>query len=173
MSNEVHPFERAGLGQAPFRYVEMAQQDICYGERILNRAELQEGGIAVTTKPGGSCAYCGTYIRHMYNIRSADGRVFHVGSDCVEKTGDAKLVNAVKVQVRKDAKAKRVATAEAQRLELEALVADDMVRAELVCHPHPKCSSLTLLDWAEWMSKRGGVGGRLRALKAIKAVEVK
>lgn len=113
MSNEQHPFERAGLGLAPFRFVGMVEQDKAYGEVILNRAEFQATGVAVTTKPGGSCAYCGTYIVNMYNVRSADGRTFHVGNDCVERVGDRKLVEAVKVAAAKLGRAKRVARIEA------------------------------------------------------------
>jgi len=85
----IHPFEARGLGQAPFRFVGMVEQDLCYGEAILNREEYQRTGIALTTKPGGSCAYCGTYIVNMYRVRSADGREFHVGCECVEKVAKA------------------------------------------------------------------------------------
>lgn len=56
METAIHPFERAGLGKAPFRYVGMVAQDLCYGQAILNRAEHEQTGVAVTTKPGGTCA---------------------------------------------------------------------------------------------------------------------
>lgn len=91
-----HPFEAAGLGKAPFKFIGMEEQDLRYGKAILNRAEYEKTGIAIETKPGGTCAYCGQYILNMYNVRSADGRVFHVGSDCIEKTGDRKLIDRAK-----------------------------------------------------------------------------
>jgi len=85
----IHPFEAAGLGLAPFRFIGLEAQDKLYGKVILNRAEYERTGIAVTTAPGGSCAYCGQYIVVMYRVRSSDGRTFHVGCDCVEKCAKA------------------------------------------------------------------------------------
>jgi hypothetical protein len=72
-TSTVHPFERAGLGHAPYR---------CYGCRE-NRFEMPGFG----WKPGGSCDYCGTGILYEYVIKSADGVEFVVGCDCVNKTG--------------------------------------------------------------------------------------
>lgn len=66
-----HPFERAGLGKAPFR---------CVGCRE-NWFVMPGFG----QKPGGSCDYCGTGILYEYVIKSADGAEFVVGSDCVMK----------------------------------------------------------------------------------------
>lgn len=169
MENAIHPFERAGLGKAPFRYVGMAAQDLCYGQAILNRTEYEQTGVAVTTKPGGSCAYCGTYIVNMYNIRSADGREFHVGSDCVEKTGDAKLVAGMKAEARKAAKAKRVAKAAAVTADLNALLSNITWRAKLEQAYHNDYPTHTLLNWAEWMLEHAGATGRAKALKAVKA----
>ena len=71
---EKHCFESAGLGTAPFRCIGFAER-------------VQVIGIMppVTIRPTGTCAYCGTGIRNAYIIRSADGRVFDVGCDCVER----------------------------------------------------------------------------------------
>lgn len=69
----MHPFTRAGFGPAPFR---------CIGVRE-NRFEIPGFG----WKPGGNCRYCGTGILYEYVIKSAEGREFIVGSDCVRKTG--------------------------------------------------------------------------------------
>lgn len=166
---KLHPFERAGLGKAPFRYVGMAAQDLCYGQAILNRAEYEQTGVSVTTKPGGTCAYCGTYIVSMFNIRSGDGRVFHVGSDCVEKTGDAKLAAAVKLEKRAADKAKREARATMVKDQLTAMLADDSARAKLAQSYHEDYPSRTLLDWADWMLAHAGATGRSKTLKAVKA----
>jgi len=171
-----HPFEVAGLGKAPFRFVGMAEQDLRYGEAILNRGEYERTGIAITTKPGGSCAYCGTYIGNMYNVRSADGRVFHVGSECVNKTGDAKLIGAIKVERRKADRVKRAAKTVANKSELATLLACPVAREALAAAPHPKpaawrpASENTLLAYVEWMSVRAGAAGRATALKLAKAV---
>jgi hypothetical protein len=67
----MHPFEKSGLGTAPFR---------CVG---VQENVYVVGGHA---QAGGSCDYCGTGIRWEFLIRSADNRTFKVGCDCVEKT---------------------------------------------------------------------------------------
>ena len=75
-TTSIHPFEAAGLGKAPFRYVGTAVQEIGVdGRRVLGHV----GGATVTTKPGGTCAYCGTYIVNMFDIESADGNRFTAG----------------------------------------------------------------------------------------------
>jgi hypothetical protein len=167
----VHPFERAGLGKAPFRFVGMAQQDRLYGEVILNRAEYQRTGIALTTRAGGTCAYCGTAITNLYNIKSADGRTFHVGCDCVEKTADRALVTAVKAATRKADAVKRALKANAVEAELLAILADPAQRARLEALPHPRgIAGRSLLGWADFMARSAGAAGKARALKACKVM---
>lgn len=68
----MHPFEKAGLGIAPFRCTGV-------GESVF---VLPDG----SSKAGGSCHYCGTGIRWEFYIQGDDGREFKVGCDCVEKT---------------------------------------------------------------------------------------
>ncbi len=58
----LHPFEKAGLGKAPFHCVGVEDND-------------------------SHCQFCGTPIRYRYYIHGEDGSEFHVGSDCVNKTG--------------------------------------------------------------------------------------
>jgi hypothetical protein len=172
-ADTIHPFERAGLGKAPFRFVGMEKQDLCYGERILNRAEYERTGISLTTKPGGTCAFCGTYILQMCNIVSADGRKFHVGCDCVELAGDAKLVRKVKAAKRAADRVKRAARADSVKAELDALLSNEAARAHLSTIPHPSAyraaKGETLLSSLVWLAERAGAAGRARALKTAKA----
>ncbi len=67
---EMHCFERADLGEAPFRFVGLEEKVYvaCPGE---------------PAQPAGTCDYCGTGIRYCFHIRSNDGKNFVVGSDCV------------------------------------------------------------------------------------------
>jgi hypothetical protein len=88
-NTNLHPFERAGLGKAPFRFVGIESQDLAYGQVCLNREEFDRTGILLSTKPGGTCAYCGASILVMFNVESSDGQRFHVGCDCVEKCARA------------------------------------------------------------------------------------
>jgi hypothetical protein len=75
MDTKTHPFERAGLGTAPFRCVSVRTN------------WFTVPGCPEASKPGGSCQYCGTGILYEFVIKSADGREFVVGSDCVRRTG--------------------------------------------------------------------------------------
>ncbi len=128
-----HPFERAGLGLAPFRFVSMTESvhHVCQG----------------VTQPGSSCDYCGTAIRYVCHIESADKRRFKVGTDCVLKLerSDNRLVSAVKraQQVRDkerrdvkraaqwaERKARWAAEAEAARPERERLEREAAARRE-------------------------------------------
>lgn len=60
-----HPFQRAGLGRAPFT---------CTG--------VDDAGAR-----GEKCSFCSTSIRYVYHIQGADGSRFQVGSECVKQTG--------------------------------------------------------------------------------------
>lgn len=167
-TNTVHAFEKAGLGKAPFRFVGAIQQDLCYGEAILNRAEFERTGIAITTKPGGSCDFCGQYIVNMYQIESSDGRRFKVGCDCVEKTGDAGLCRKVAEHRRKSARAKRVAKADAVRGSIAAILSSSANRKALRAAPHPRgFAGQTALDNVRWMLKNAGAAGRAKLLKTL------
>jgi hypothetical protein len=70
-----HPFEKAGLGKAPFSCTGVTE----------NVWENGDG----TTKAGGVCDYCGTGIRWEFWIKGsiAGAKQFKVGCDCVAKTG--------------------------------------------------------------------------------------
>jgi hypothetical protein len=68
----MHPFQKSGLGIAPFR---------CVG--VSENVFVMPGG---HSKAGGSCDYCGTGIRWEFLIESADDKTFKVGCDCVAKT---------------------------------------------------------------------------------------
>lgn len=70
-----HPFEKSGLGKAPFSCTHVTE----------NVWENGDG----TTKAGGVCDYCGTGIRWEFWIKGsiAGAKQFKVGCDCVAKIG--------------------------------------------------------------------------------------
>lgn len=82
-----HVFTESGLGLAPFRFVDV----------------FDAGKIA------GTCDHCGAGIRYFCEIRSADGHVARVGSECVFKTGDAGLVDKVRARRNRIARERRAA----------------------------------------------------------------
>lgn len=154
-----HPFEKAGLGRAPFKFF---------------RFEVKIHSIpSGPSKPGSSCDYCATSIKNVYWIRSADDKEFKVGCECVKKTTDKKSslhrtvdAHARKIQTRarKECEAVRIESA-------KTALTQDTVRAELTSQPHPKSwladKGLTKLDWAEWMLKNAGNRGRLEVAKVV------
>lgn len=121
----IHPFEKSGLGKAPFRCVGMHVEQ---GPRTL-RDGTQVGAPG---QPLGVCDHCGMGIKYVYDIVSADGREFGVGCECVLKTAgvsDSALVRQVKTikrdhdrKLRQERKAKKedvarqVAKAQAEKI---------------------------------------------------------
>lgn len=163
----VHPFRARGLGLAPFTYIGEKSQTIAYGRAVVST--LTDGN-QITSKPGGTCAYCGTYIVNMFDVQSADGKVFHVGSDCIEKiaSSDPSLARAVK-RVVSEASKKRAADRAAEKIaEMNASLAKPEVRALLASKPHPRgFKGQTLLDSVEWMLAHAGQSGKLATAKVV------
>lgn len=151
-----HPFERRGLGPAPYRLVG--------AETKLFRIPGVEG----STKPGASCDYCATAITQVYWVKAADGRRFKVGCECIRKAADKGLISGVKqaesARRRKLAEAKSAAV----KAELDALLVD--AAGALAAMPHPKgWAGRTLLDWVQWMAANAGATGRATALRTARA----
>lgn len=145
---KVHPFEAQGLGKALF---------VCVG---MQKNVYTGGG---GSQPGGTCRFCGTGIMYEYLIKSSDGRLFVVGSDCVHKTNDPKLVPAVESLERQR---KREMAREARRRRDQAALAKaqeqlpglrEWVKAsreQLSAIPHPNqwraSQGDSLADYLEW-----------------------
>lgn len=141
----MHIFEAAGLGTAPFKY-------LGYEKNRLT-----------------GCQYCGTAIMYRFYLKSADGKTFFVGSDCILKSGDAglrKSVDKVKAEINR---AKRDADAAEARETLCTVLGSDILSDIVRDFPHPKgFSNLTLLDYAEWMKKNAGDSGRIATAKMLR-----
>jgi hypothetical protein len=119
MSNTVHKFEAAGLGRAPFEVVgaHVEKYQACPGAPV---------------QPGACCDFCGTGIMNVYLVRSACGCTFKVGSECVNKTGDAGLRDGVKraTRARKTAeRGARIEGAKRDRLARERAARDERAAA--------------------------------------------
>lgn len=167
----IHCFEAAGLGKAPFTYEGMVDQDISYGQRNIGTI----GGVQISTKPGGTCDYCSTYIVNMFRIRSADGKTFKVGCDCLMKTGDAGLIQRVKKDVsemeRKKRAQKKIDKEAVAKAQCEALLSVPAVCGVLAEQPHPSAyfanEGKTKLDWAKYMLENRYYTTLLATLKGI------
>lgn len=167
-----HPFERAGLGRAPFRFVGMVEKTFqsCPGAPI---------------KAGGCCDYCSNGIRYVFNVRSADGKTFGVGSECIRKVerADNRLVKSAEAAERafkrKQAQAKRDAARPKELARIadarSAFESNEDLRAKLAAEPHPFLKAFrdwetepkTLLDYVDYMFKSAGHSGRLKIARMI------
>lgn len=160
MTNDVHPFERAGLGLAPFRCVS-----------VTDAGRIARG-----------CEYCGTGIRILCTIKSADGRHFVVGSDCVAKTSikvDMTLALEVRKQVDEIKREKAARRREAKRAaEWECAVAAIREAREilerypdrLTDKPHPAYAGKTYRDYAQFILANAGATTTLWMCGQIKRV---
>lgn len=98
MLSTMHPFEASGLGKAPFRFV------FCYSLPPASLAEHNPSAYnaALRDMPQGmgcgTCRHCGMAIMHNFIVESSDGRRSAVGSDCVMKTNQRELSDAVKAE---------------------------------------------------------------------------
>jgi hypothetical protein len=156
VGSTIHEFERAGLGKAPFKFVGVAEKtyQACQGAPV---------------QPGGTCAYCGQAIRYCFGIRSADGKRFVVGSDCVDKTNDAGLRRVVDAKVNE---LKRTAQhARQDALIAQATAALPQAEAALRAIPHPQeyraSKGETKLDQVVWYLQNAGRSGKCWAAKEI------
>lgn len=152
----VHPFERAGLGVAPFRCIGSyeSKYQACPGAPI---------------QPGSSCDYCGQGIMLVCQIRSADKREFKVGCDCVTKTyrecastdleRDARKVvdqvNKLKTAAANKRKDIRIAAA------LAKLEANRTALAELTVFDGRQ--DRNALERLEWLFTHAGRTGKMKA----------
>jgi hypothetical protein len=155
----IHPFEAHGLGKAPFKFTGLGQQDLAYGQACLNRKEFDRDGILLSTKQGGTCAYCGHAITILCDVVSADGKKFHVGTDCLSKVSPRLGAAARKLQASaKREKASRHAAEvlAAYQDRLAKILESDEHRTEMNSLPSPKGFG-TLLGYCEFVQEKGGL----------------
>jgi hypothetical protein len=94
-TTDIHIFEKAGLGLAPFKFLYVWSMPSV--SLLEANPEAYKNAMESAEKFNkGGCALCGHYIVGHYVIRSADNKIFAVGSECVNKTGDAGLISNVK-----------------------------------------------------------------------------
>lgn len=124
----IHPFEAAGLGVAPFRYMGMVVR-VGPIKSIWNGVEVETGAHG---QPMGSCDYCGQGIKYCVVVADTTGKQFEVGCDCAERIGakviadqGLKAVRLLQQQARREkAETARAARFEAGRPAREARAAE-------------------------------------------------
>jgi hypothetical protein len=112
-----HPFELAGMGVGPFRFVGMVsipsatlaeKNPSAYQNALADLPRDIIGGC-------GTCYNCGHAITNVCIIENAQGDRYGVGTDCVLKTDDPCLGNKAKVAIAKLQRKQRFARATAKR----------------------------------------------------------
>lgn len=163
-TNNMHPFEKAGLGKAPFT---LAGNYRSVGPiKLADGTELGAPGQAM-----GTCDYCAQGIADIYVLRGSCGTKFNVGCDCVMKAWKAlpntdpvvKSINRIKRKAQKDREAKRIEAALAELENNEALRERlGAISRNIEDHPEE-----TVLTGMEWMVKHAGHSGKLRTTRNI------
>lgn len=117
----IHPFEQAGLGMAPFRFLSLTQS-------------IYVSAPGEPELPGTTCDYCGTAIKNVCNIESHDRRRAKVGCDCIRKLdrADNRLINEMEraeAQHHAKIRAEKREAARAARCEAERPAREAKIRA--------------------------------------------
>lgn len=114
---KAHPFELAGMGTGPYVFkFAFSIPSASLAEKNPEAYNAQLRTMPKLTAGCGTCSNCGMAISNVCVVASSDGRLWGVGCDCVEKTGDAFLGTAAKVAVARIVSAKRRAAAESKRI---------------------------------------------------------
>lgn len=156
----MHVFEKAGLGKAPFRFVG-------YEHRTFTACQ------GAPVQVGGSCDYCGQGLSNFYFVMSADGKRFHVGPDCIGKTGDEGLKKVVKEQERKARRIKSDNDAMRVRGTLAGLLCNETIVETLRNIFSPNANEWhkdTAYQWARWMFANARTSGQKKTIKTIRAM---
>ena len=159
--NKVHVFEKAGLGKAPFRFTGV--------EERRGPIHLPDGTMVGSPgQPMGTCQYCGMGIAVCCHVESSDGKHFIVGSDCINKVGDAGLKRATKKEINLMKTIKRHEREDAFIKEGRALI--ESKRNLLYGHrfypesPYP----YTIMERYDWWMAHAGRSGKIKMISRIK-----
>lgn len=166
------PFEKAGLGKAPFTYLGIEEKVGPIRTTTASGCTLEIGSPG---QPMGCCKYCGQGIAECHVVRSSDGKVFDVGCDCIRKvaakgskirTDAERASNDRKNAARRERENARRAKADAEARErLTALLAQlERVRPALAAEPHPVIPGKTLADYVDYCVSAGIATGRVVAI---------
>lgn len=112
----IHPFQNT-IGPGPYKF--LGSYDM--GAALRHQEAFGDTAAAFRDAPRleagmGTCVHCGHPILNIQIVRRGDGKLFGVGSDCIQKIGDKKLISAAKAEKNRIAREKSAAKREANRL---------------------------------------------------------
>jgi hypothetical protein len=115
-----HVFEVTKCGVAPFTFMyvwEMPSTSLMEG---IGGCEIYNARMASAPCSVGSCKHCGMPLIYHYIIKDVNGKLFAVGCECVNKTGDNGLIVAVEKAKKNFEKGKREIKKQSKRAIQEA-----------------------------------------------------
>jgi len=172
-TDKMHPFEKAGLGKAPFKFIGYSYE---VGPITLADGVTQVGAPG---QPMSSCDYCCNGIANVYRIKSADGKIFKVGCDCVDKLyGDTNKTSSMlaRDKVYQDIQeAKRQLANRARHLREQKRIEEgsafvDAHKDLLESIPSIVREGESVWDRYAWFMVHAGNAGKLRIIKEMKSV---
>lgn len=115
-----HPFQKT-IGPGPYKHC--GSYDM--GAALAHQQAFGDTASAFRDAPRlvagmGTCAHCGMAILNIQIIERGDGKRYGVGSDCVLKTNEYKLVSAMKLEKNRIAREKRQKKNEERRISMLA-----------------------------------------------------
>lgn len=166
----IHPFERAGLGKAPFRCVGLYE----------SKYQAIPGDPSCPIQPGSMCDYCAAGIMNVFRIRSADGKEFKVGCDCVAKTYDACAKTELEREARRlrddvnrhkrehlnARKDQRIAAAKAKLEANRGALAELTIKTGSSIHT-ARTYERNAIEYFDWMFAHAGRTGKLKAARQL------
>lgn len=163
-----HPFEEAGLGLAPFKFVGVEEK-----RGPISWYDPKSGTTLTAGSPGqpmGTCEYCYQGIAICCSVESADGKRFVVGSDCIRKVFIKG--SPVEYAVRRALNAAKLTKDTAKWRAVADRIASDLdLRSALANLPSPNAYRASKgdsrLDWCEWMLANAGTAGRLDVARFV------
>lgn len=160
-----HPFERSGLGPAPFRFV---------GHERRVHADYP----GAPAQPGSTCDHCGTAIAECFFVTAADGQTSKVGCECIRKLDKRECVVTDALRAKRASDRERRHAREQKQIDHGKwlLAVARRRRSPSLDEPHPDPyhadRGLTRADWCDWMFANAGNAGKLIVCRWLKGAAV-
>lgn len=158
----IHPFEKCGLGRAPFRCVGFYE----------SKYQAIPGDPSCPVQPGSSCDYCGNGIMNVFVIKSCDGKQFKVGCDCVAQTAKACAKTNLERNARALTSAINKIKTDAANTRKDAVIAAAIERFE--AHAADLDRNVEIFgrqrnaaEYIRWMFSNAGRSGKLATAKFL------
>lgn len=117
-TTKLHPFEEAGMGRGPYTYAGFFDLAEARDPKSAANFGNMTGGIpdAPKLKSGlGTCACCGMGIMNICIVSDADGNLWGVGTDCIEKADEPHLGEKAQIDLKRKERRLRQARADKAR----------------------------------------------------------